>query len=445
MKRFVLSIIVIVGATISFAQTADEKVGAMMNGGKWFELREFLQTTTDSINPFLDSYAKAMVAHFFNQPEVAVDHFSALLNNPQVDLGNVATAGLLMCSDISKVGDNEAAAKTLEAINASIQPYYEYLDSSIVTAINIDIAKYKALAHYKINDLQPFGLSAGVPFNLASVGADTTLQEVISVEGAINNHNCRMTFDTGAGVNVISEALAEELGLDILDINLTAGGIGVQSARLGVAKELTMGDITIRNVPFYVMTILSGNDEADKYLEFFQIIIGKPIMGTLKYFTIDFTDKALIVRTESDLPAETPPNLCISNVGIYKLRCTTFGGVSMLLNPDTGTPGYGFLNSNMTPVIKESRTLQLAPKAMRLAGAGGVAESEYYDVENLPISICGVSATIPRMPLLAAPKEYSAEYDGRIGLATFMLFHAVSFDIPRMIMQPIPIHSYDAN
>lgn len=437
MNKFVLSILALVSVTLSLAQTADEKVGAMMNGGKWFELREFMQTNTDSINPFLDLYGKAMVAHFFNQPETAIEYCSSLLNNPQIDLGNVASVGLLMCSDISKLGENAPAARTLEAINASILPYYEYLDSSIITAIKTDIAKYKALSAYKVNELKPFGDKAIVPFNLVSVGADSVKQEAIDIIGKINGNDCMMTFDTGAGVNVISDSLATSMGLDILDVDLSAGSIGLQSAKLAIAKELSRGDITLYNVPFYVMTILSGNKEADKYLDHFQIVIGKPIMDAIKYFTIDFANKRIMVKSESDIPSDIQPNLCISSGGIYKLRCNTSDGVQMILNPDTGDASYGTLNVNMLPVIQDKLHLKLAEKKMRMAGAGGVMESQYYDVLDLPLSISDVSEIIPKMSLLTTPTNDISEYDGRMGLATFMLFGNISFDLERMIMFPI--------
>lgn len=106
MKKYLMSLIASLMATLAFAQSADEQVGAMMNGGKWFELREFMETNTDSVNPILDLYGKAMVAHFFNRPEEAIECCSSLLNSQQIDLSNVASVGLLMCSDISKLGEN---------------------------------------------------------------------------------------------------------------------------------------------------------------------------------------------------------------------------------------------------------------------------------------------------------------------------------------------------
>lgn len=436
MKKLILLIMALLAATFSFAKSVDEKLGAMLNGGRWFELREFLETNTDTINPFLDLYAKAMEAHFFNQHEVAAEHCSNLLNSPHIDLANVASVGLLMCSDISMLGDNAAAAKTLEAINDAVNPYYEHLDSTVVKAIKTDIAKYKALAPYKINYVEPFGDKAIVPFDLVAVGADSTVQEAINVGGRINGHGCAMTFDTGAGVNVISDSLAAAFGLDILNVDLKVGGYGVQRARLAVAKELTVGGLTMRNVPFYVMTMLSGNDEADKYMRHFQIVIGRSVMEAVKYFTIDFVGREIVLRRESDIPPAVRPNLCISTGGVYRLLCHTFDGTPMIVNPDTGDSSYGTLNPNMLPLAGSRQTLKLSPKKIRMAGAGGVLESPYYEVKDMPLTIGGVAVNVPQMTLLVNETALSSEFDGRMGLAAFMLFRSVSFDLSRMVMRP---------
>lgn len=108
----------------------------------------------------------------------------------------------------------------------------------------------------------------------------------------------------------------------------------------------------------------------------------------------------------------------------------------MILNPDTGDAFYGNLNSNMLPKIKEKCKCELASKNMRMAGSGGINESQYYDVSDFPLSISGETIVIPQMPLLTTPLDDNSEYDGRMGLASFMLYNTVSFDMTRMIMYP---------
>lgn len=49
MKKFTLTIICMFIVMCSFAQSTDEKVGAMVNNGQWFELREFYKTSHGGI------------------------------------------------------------------------------------------------------------------------------------------------------------------------------------------------------------------------------------------------------------------------------------------------------------------------------------------------------------------------------------------------------------
>lgn len=172
MKKFTLTMICIFIVMCSFAQSIDEKVGAMVNNGQWFEFREFYKTNTDSINPFLDLYAKAMLANFFNQHNETVQLCPDLLHNAQIDLGNVTLVGSILCSNLGNLGKNDQAAQTIEAIDSSIKPYYEYLDSVTIAGIKRDIALYKTLSLYKISDVKTFKEKAIIPFRLVSVGPD---------------------------------------------------------------------------------------------------------------------------------------------------------------------------------------------------------------------------------------------------------------------------------
>ena len=88
MKKILSTIIALFFFTsFSFAQSANDKIGEMMNNGQWFELREYLQTENDSVSPFMEKFANAMLVHFFNQPELAVENSQALIKDFSEDLG----------------------------------------------------------------------------------------------------------------------------------------------------------------------------------------------------------------------------------------------------------------------------------------------------------------------------------------------------------------------
>ena len=119
MKKILSTIIALFFFTASsFAQSADEKVGEMMNNSQWFELREYLQTENDSVSPFMANFAKAMLAHFFNNPKSAIESSQALIKDFSEDLGigNILSVSQIIATNQSKLGENTQAAHTLSQI-----------------------------------------------------------------------------------------------------------------------------------------------------------------------------------------------------------------------------------------------------------------------------------------------------------------------------------------
>lgn len=145
MKKLLLSIALVFATLSTFAQSADDRVGEMMNSGQWFELRDFLQNNTDSVTPFLNDFAEAMLAHFFNKPEKAVELSSELINSGNLDLGNVLSVSQLMAIDMGTLGQNEKAAQVLSQVLSQTK---QYLDTTTVAIFENQIDRHKALSQY---------------------------------------------------------------------------------------------------------------------------------------------------------------------------------------------------------------------------------------------------------------------------------------------------------
>lgn len=65
-----------------------------------------------------------------------------------------------------------------------------------------------------------------------------------------------------------------------------------------------------------------------------------------------------------------------------------------------------------------------------------LAVAKELTIGDMPLSISGVATNIPQLPLLVNSETDNDEYDGRMGLATFLLFKSVSFELSGMIMYP---------
>ncbi len=432
MRRIFYLFITLITFLSTLAQTAEERVGNMINNRQWFELREFYETNNEPITPYLDILAKAMLTYFFNQPEESVKYCGDLLNNYAGELGlsNVFSINTILCDNLSAQGKNEQAASILQSITSQI---VEYLDSATVAGAQTLIALYKAKAPFKMNEVLPFENAATVKFRLDSIGAPGKRSVLMMLDNStINGHSCSPLFDTGAGVNIISEDLASRMGLEIFDINVTAIGKGKQSAKFGIAKEMRLGELTIHNVPFYVMTMLSGHDEADKYMSPFELVVGRPVMEAVKYLTLDYNNNEIVFSVQSTVPTSAKPNLCISPTGVYLLQCYIERGHPAVVIPDTGDASFGSLELSQCPYLAELIPEGITPETIRSAGAGGYTELSGVHLSDLHFAIGEATVTIPSINLLLQNDPTGTS--NRMGIETFELFKVLSFDLERMVL-----------
>lgn len=434
-KRIALAMLTALWCFGAQGQTADERVGEMMNASRWFELKDFYETKNDSVTPFLDKFARTMLADVFDRSQEVVSHASDLLNNHAAEIGldNTVSMAYVLSNHLSRLGQNGAAANALSTVLASLR---EQIDSAEIAIINRTIEIYKVKSAYPNIAVRPFGEQAVANFRLDTINHKKPAGVIRFTDSSINGHAAGILFDSGAGVNVMSDSVAAALRLKVHDVEFHLYGFGTQQARMTVVKELKLGELTLTNVPFYVATAKSGHPEADKYLKCVDIIVGQEIMQAVKHFTIDFPRRTFTFQRRSSIPEGVKANLYAGTNANYRLLATTPSGGTLLFCPDTGDASFGTFYPNAYPKLGNRVAAGAALESRRLAGFGGWSETKYYTLTAFPLTISGVTATLPSIPLVVDGEK--ANHDGNLGLGTFMLFKAVSFDLDRMIMQPIP-------
>ena len=73
----------------------------------------------------------------------------------------------------------------------------------------------------------------------------------------VNGHDAEFFFDTGAGISIIGESKAKQLGIPAEAVEGTLGdasGKGVSGLRIALAKDLVVGGLHLQNVPFVVLS-----------------------------------------------------------------------------------------------------------------------------------------------------------------------------------------------
>lgn len=244
-----------------------------MNNSDWFALDSLYRTEPrDSVSDFLEIFSRCLIGNRLNRPDVSIPAFTELFNtqleNP--DLGNMISSSMMFAMDLSRIGDNKAAAKM-----SNLGSVRNHLDSATIAGVQQFINQYEALSTYNPYKIT-FENSAGtIPFEIVPVGPEKNNSVLMHLRDSyINGVEADITFDTGVGINIISESLALKYNLIPLEATSTIGGTGIQHGGYAIAKELKIGDVIVTDVPFYVINITTNNEEADKYIDCFEIVVG---------------------------------------------------------------------------------------------------------------------------------------------------------------------------
>ncbi len=258
--RKILSTLAFVVPVMVFAKSYDEQIGGAINTGDWFALDSIYSVAPkDSIHPFLDAFTRGMLGNRFNRPDVSIPAFEELLqsHNAYLDIQNFLNSAVMLSMDYSRIGENAKAASLLSSV---LEATRSQLDTAAIEAMQRYVDQYSALSAYR-----PYTVSfekeiGTIPFRIAQVGNvrhDTMLMYLEN--SSVNGKSVDIVFDTGAGVNMISDSLATVLGLIPINAYNNVSGMGVQKAGYAMARELKIGGVMVYDVPFCVMSFATGN------------------------------------------------------------------------------------------------------------------------------------------------------------------------------------------
>lgn len=434
MKKFITICIILVAVLKIAAQTIDEKIVNAMNRSDWFALDSIYKTAPkDSIDPFVEVFTRCLLGNRLNRPDISVPAFQELLNSHSLDVSNLVSSVYMYGMDLSRVGYNaEAASMT----NAIISQTKQYLDSAAIAGLTATANRYAALSAYKPYQIElPDSPEATVPFSIKSIGPAEKGGVLIHLtHSCINGAEADITFDTGAGTNIISTEMAEKYNLVPLDSTvITVKGVNRRDGYVAMAKELKIGNVMVRDVPFSVVSLSSGNEEADQYVDGFSIIVGSELMLQLKDLTIDFLKRQITIPTTAPERTGSTPNLCFSST----MNLLTKGSVlntGMLMCIDSGDASFGSLNNTFYEANSDYIKSHAALDSIRKAGIGGVIITPCYKVPDMPVSIDGNTVFPAELIVKSGEDAMFGEYECNIGLRTLMLYHKVRFNLVDFIL-----------
>lgn len=437
MKKYILIILTcFISIIFSYSKTSDEKIAEAMNKSDWFALDSLYKTEPkDSISQFLEIFSRCLIGNRLNRPDISIPAFAELFNtqSENLDLGNMLSSSMMYAMDLSRIGENKTAASIL---SKTLNNIHKQLDSETIVGIQQYIDQCTALADYNPYLVTFENEEIGtIPFEIVHVGPQNKNSVLMHLrDSSINGIEADITFDTGAGVNIISDSLAVKYNLIPLDASTTVAGVDFQNGSFAIAKELNLGNVIVTDVPFYVMNLSTQNEEADQYIDCFSIVIGSELMLQLKDLTIDFVNNKITIPATAPTRSETLPNMCFSS-GMNLFGKGRINGTPMLMNIDTGDASYGSLGNQFFENNKEYITTHCKLDTIRGAGIGGVNVSECYRIPNLSIELGNNHIKVPEIVVVLQDNMGgSFGYECNIGLKSLMQFSKLRFNMVDFIL-----------
>jgi len=261
----------------------------------------------------------------------------------------------------------------------------------------------------------------------------------------INGRELWAQLDTGASVSLISETVARQWKVGMLNGEATLHGYGGASfsARPAVIDELQIGSAELHHVVVFVTNDANLNIPGARRQ--MNAVLGFPVAYALGRLTFA-RDGRLTVSANLRAPTTAGAPMWVGDGSLLIALGTepVFDGEALkggtrerLFEIDTGS-GSTYLTDRF---LKENQSTFPGepPQVARLAGAGGVHEIPAFEAHKLPLFFGSTPVLLSGQHVLTQPQGGEAEsYYGVIGQDVLRLFSSYTLDFRAMKMTVTP-------
>lgn len=348
----------------------------------------------------------------------------------------ISMAMVVSCNrrDTVTLSDNEQAT-LLEAKADSLVRKYQYAAAADTYRDIIDRFGHAVdssdLADYN-NSLQLYGALAMVPSQVMHKPGDVTIASYqnefshLMLPVRCGGRDDRFIFDTGANLSTITRSVALDMGLKLIESDISVGSstdIEVTS-QLAVADSIEVGGILFEHVVFLVL--------ADDMLSFPSI--GYEIHGIIGFPVISQMEE---IRMNADGTIFTPFESI--DRGFENLRFDGLNMIVALLHDDDTLQFFLDTGANMSQLskkyydeheeeIKAKATLQHSHRG----GAGGIVEVDEYVLRDFAYAVGSQHNVMEQMAV--SLEEKHSEYDGVMGQDIFGQFGTMILNFKYMYL-----------
>lgn len=286
-----------------------------MNNSGWSELRELYASEGKNLQtPYLHTLSKFFISQFYNQPDSAIAHGNVIMDKYQSELSaSLPAIAFFMAEDYSRLGSNDMAYKIMHNLNeayrkSGVEPYQTYAgfedayrifsEQPAFSVVKPQYDTHADLSYFQYNN------------------SKNNSQKMLYISTRFNGKDLKAVFDTGAGINMMTREVAESVGARTIKTKgLVFNGLGIgTSGEIAFVDSITLGDVTFRNVPFFIDDFKIENDKANKKIKEidFNCVIGNQMMMALGEIYFDFNKMQLVITSKMSEKPDFAPNFFYS-------------------------------------------------------------------------------------------------------------------------------------
>ena len=393
----------------------------LLDDDDYFKLESKLKLYNDSLSDDKRLYFKSYVDNAFNRNMDCIADVDSLLKNYAANFpDSVKTALRRLQSD--SYFKTYQYAKAAQSDSAVLKQYAKSLHKEDADDIK--------------NDLLMRGALKNVAPQQTIIPNNTTIQYtrdklgLIEIPVKCSNMIYNGIFDTRANVSTITKTYAAKLGLHILPVtyNESSGATGIVfKTGLGIADELNIGGIVVKNVVFQVTPDSILYIAPVKFQ--LNMIIGFPVIEQMKEVDI-YKDGHMVVP---QIPAQSDLHNFALN-GLDPIISLKKGNDTLTFNFDSGASGSDFyvayFNKYKADVLKNG-----IKKTMGFGGAGGAQKKTVYVLPKVSLTTGGQTVTVDSISVLDTKISPDEKLYGNIGQDFTNKFNEVIYNFKYMYMK----------
>lgn len=421
----ILIIAAVLLATFTVRAASHDPLDSLLQSRQYFQLRDALLDTRQWNLPASRTlFYEAIVDNFFHDCAMSNKKIDKLWKKYRKDFTQKELIILLgkKIDNHVKLYEYQQASETSELV---LSAYNKALSDAERKDISNSAIIWKGLIHTAAQQTS-ITQDSRIPYKRDMAG-------LINVPVQFADSTFDFVFDTGANLSVITESYAKKAGLDILNVPFDVRAVtGIEvKAQLGIARELRVGDIVVKNVVFIVFP--------DSALSFgggvYQIrgIIGFPVIEQLAEVHID---KAGFIKVPK-LPANKP----IHNFGLDELTPVInirTNNDMLAFTFDTGAQQTDLYYSYYTR-YKTVVELTGTPIDMKQGGAGGVSSYKAFKLPATMFSVGGKDLALKNLGVKTTHGDSKDKfYYGNLGQDMMSQFSQLVINFKYMYVDFVP-------